>query len=238
LLSGLLPDRIPAQEDGLRRRAMFVNKAADGLEIKILKRTESEFELVAPSHEFKAGDKIRIHFRRNFDGHVYFVNVAPSGETRIVHHSQVKADIENQLPAAPDAILFDKEEGVEVLKVVLAREAIAVFEDAIKTANGLLGKSPASIAPERTRSLLPPAGKKIEPNGIAPPNNDADARCRGLKLATGDKFRCRGLVLASGNAQKNQGTIAIPIADDPKDSGGKLKSGDVVVIDLHLKHVQ
>ncbi len=219
---------------------MFVNKAADGLEIKILKKHDGEFLPIAPSHEFKAGDQLRIRFRSNFAGHVYFVNVAPSGETRVIHHESVNADKDNELPTE-DSFDFNEEVGVEVLKIVMARESIPVFDDAMKTNKGFLGKTPASVAQElRTRSVPPPAGKKEESGGIVPPNNDPGARCRGLHLATGDKFRCRGLVLASGNPQSNQGTVAIAMPDDPKKKtgDGKLKPGDIVVIELHLKHVQ
>jgi hypothetical protein len=47
-------------------------------------------------------------------------------------------------------------------------------------------------------------------------------------------------VLASGNPQSQQGTIAIAIPDEAreKSSNGKLQAGDVVVIELRLKHVQ
>ena len=242
LLVGFLPINVTSQQDDTqRRRAMFVNKAADGLEIKILKKHDDEFLPIAPSHEFKADDEIRINFHSNFEGHVYFVNVAPSGETRVIHHTSVTAEKENELPAAPDGIQFDKEVGIEVLKIVMAREAIPVFDEALKSADGFLGKTPASVAQElRTRSVPVPSGKKDENVGIVQPNNDPGARCRGLHLATGDKFRCRGLVLASGNPQANQGTVAIAMPDDPKEKNadGKLKPGDVVVIDLRLKHVE
>lgn len=228
----------------VRSRAMFVNKSADGLEIKILKKHGEVFEPVASTHEFKAGDEVRIVFRSNCDGHVYFVNVAPSGETRVIHSSAVTAEKENELPTGGDVFHFDQEEGVEVLKIVLARERIPVFEEALKNADGLLGKSPASVAQELTRSLPPPSGKKPDPKvenvNMAPPDNSPGARCRGLKLAGGDQFRCRGIALAQGNSQTKQGMVVIAIPDDPKEKNadGKLKSGDVVVIELRLKHVQ
>jgi hypothetical protein len=230
----------PQQDDTIRRRAMFVNKRADGLEIKILKLNGGVEETVSPSQEFRAGDELRLAFRSNFDGHVYFVNVAPNSDTNVIYHSQVKADQENTLPGGRDSIQFNNEVGVEVLKIVLSREAIPVFDEARKSANGYLGKTSESVAKELTRSLPSPADKKTENVGIVQPNNDPGARCRGLKLAIGDKFRCRGLVLASGSAKSNQGTVAIAMSEETKEKAddGRLKAGDVIVIDLHLKHVQ
>lgn len=231
----------PQQDDTIRRRAMFVNKRADGLEIKILKLNGGVEETVSPSQEFRAGDELRLAFRSNFDGHVYFVNVAPNSDTNVIYHSQVKADQENTLPSGKEVIQFNNEVGVEVLKIVLSREAIPVFDEARKSANGYLGKTPDSVVKElRTRSAPAPSGEKTESVGILSPNNDPGARCRGLKLAIGDKFRCRGLVLASGNSVPDRGTIAIVMPEEAKEKtdDGRLKAGDVVVIDLHLKHVQ
>ena len=242
LLSGLQSDRIAAQEDSnLRRRAMFVTKKADGLEIKILKQTDKVFALVSPGYEFKSGDCIRISFLSNFDGHVYFVNVAPNSDTRVIHHALVKAEKENELPAAPNVIRFDDEVGVEILKIVMSRDSIPVFDDALKTAEGMLGKTATSVAKELgSRSLPPKSEPKGEAVGIVQPNNNEGTRCRGLFFPGGEKTRCRGLAVDTGNPQKNQGTVAVAIPDDPNDKNadGKLKSGDVVVVELQLKHTK
>ena len=60
------------------------------------------------------------------------------------------------------------------------------------------------------------------------------------KVLSAERGNCCGLVLASGSPQSNQGTVAIAMPDDPKEKNGtgKLKPGDIVVIELHLKHVQ
>ena len=240
LLTLFLATNLVAQDDSsLRLRGMFTAKTADGLEIKILKKSGSVLESVSSSYEFKTGDEIRLNFRSNFDGHVYFVNVAPSGISSVIHHALVKAEKENELPAAPDVIKFDHEVGAEVLKIVMSRDKISVFEDALKTNDGVLGKTSTSVAQELTaRSLQIKSDPKGENVSIPEPKKETGIRCRGLSFDA--QTQCREFQVANNNTQKNQSMVAVAIPDNSKEKNvdGKLKSGDVVVIDLELKHVQ
>jgi hypothetical protein len=246
-----------------RARGMFVDKKADGLEIKVLKNVGGQFQLVSPSQEFRAGDEIRVQFRSNFDGFVYFVNVTPKGETRVIYNSPVRADVMNELPGTPNVIKFDdKDVGTEILKVVISRQRLPLFEDAIKNADGMLGKSAASVAseladappakqgkPAQQPAPSPankpanagaagakPAGGKSENVGIIQPDNDPKMRCRGLEL--GREFRCRGIELAKEDAKKNEGAVMVAIPDTPQEKAdAKLKPGDVAIIEIRLKHI-
>ena len=240
LLSLSRTNQPAAQDDNdFRLRGMFTTKTADGLEIKILKKSGSVLEPVSSSYEFKSGDEIRLNFRSNFDGHVYFVNVAPSGISSVIHHALVKAEKENELPTAPDVIKFDHEVGAEVLKIVMSRDKISVFEDALKTNDGVLGTTATSVAQELTaRSLQIKSDPKSENVSIPEPKKETGIRCRGLSF--GAETKCREFQVATNNTQKNQSMVAVAIPDNAKErnADGKLKSGDVVVIDLELKHVQ
>lgn len=227
--------------DTVRTRAMFTKKKADGLEIKVMRNDNGQFVLVDPGQEFRAGDEIRVQFRSNFAGKVYFVNVAPSGISRVIYQRQILANEMNDLPANPDVITFDKETGVEVLKIVMARQPVPVFEEALKKSNGELGKSAASVADELAGHESKTGNKLHTENvGIVQPDNKSGMRCRGLELALGSGIRCRGLELAPGNEKKGEGAVAVAIPDDKSrdKKSGELKAGEVAVLELRLKHVQ
>ena len=254
VMIGLLATSVLGQE---RARGMFVEKKADGLEIRVLKNIGGEFKLVPSSQEFRSGDEIRVQFRSNFDGFVYFVNVTPKGPTRVIYNSSVRADVVNELPGTPNVIKFDdKETGTEILKVVISRDRIALFEDAIKNAGGELGKSAVSVANElkdspsakpakpATNNVAPastakPAdkpGTKSENVGIIQPDNEPKMRCRGLELGT--EIRCRGIELAKEDEKRGAGAVMVAIPEDPKkDADTKLKSGEVAIIEIRLKHI-
>lgn len=249
-----------AQGD-VRARGMFVEKKADGLEIRVLKNVGGEFKLVPASQEFRSGDEIRVQFRSNFDGFVYFVNVTPRGQTRVIYNSPVRADVVNELPGTPNVIKFDdKETGTEILKVVISRQRIPLFDEAIKNANGELGTSAASVAKELTegtsakpakspakseagsaqnKATKPAAGKpdsKSENVGIIQPDNEPKMRCRGLEL--GKEIRCRGIELAKEDPKKNEGAVMVAIPESPKEKADtKLKPGEVAIIEIRLKHI-
>ena len=223
-----------SKQEEVRTRAMFINKKADGLEVKL---TNEKRELLDPGKAFKAGDKIRIQFTSNFSGYVYFVNVAPSGVTKVIHVEAVDADKEYFLPSK-DPIEFDKEVGTEILKIVMSYERIKPYEDARKNSDGELGKSASSVAEELADNGPKKDGKKAtgkppgEAVGIVTSNNTC-GRERGLVLASGQEARCRSLVLASGNQAKNEGSV-VAISDK---QGTKLQTGEVAVFELRLKHM-
>ncbi|HYE71904.1 MAG TPA: hypothetical protein VEF04_01180, partial [Blastocatellia bacterium] len=157
----------------------------------------------------------------------------------------------------PNVIKFDdKETGTEILKVVISRDRIALFEDAIKNAGGELGKSAVSVANElkdspsakpakpATNNVAPastakPAdkpGTKSENVGIIQPDNEPKMRCRGLELGT--EIRCRGIELAKEDEKRGAGAVMVAIPEDPKkDADTKLKSGEVAIIEIRLKHI-
>jgi hypothetical protein len=224
-----------SKQENMRTRALFVNKKADGLEVKL---TNEKGELIDPGKTFKQGDRIRVSFESNFKGFVYFINVTPGGVTKVIYSREIEADESYDLPSKPYAIEFDQEPGTEILKVVLSYERIKPYEDALKSSDGELGKSATSVADELADNDAGKSGKKG--SGKAPgeavgivTSNDACARSRGLVLASGQEARCRSLVLASGNRAKNEGSV-VAISDK---QGTKLQAGEVAVFELRLKHI-
>ena len=227
----------PKQDPTVRARAMFVSKKADGLEVKL---TNERGELIDPGKSFKAGDRVRVSFESNFKGFVYFINVTPGGVTKVIYSSEIEADRSYDLPSKPYAIEFDKEPGTEILKVVLSYERIKPYEDALKSADGEMGKSATSVADELADNSTKKGGKKASGATKAPgeavgivTSNNACGRERGLVLASGQEARCRSLVLASGNQSKNEGSV-VAISDK---QGTKLQTGEVAVFELRLKHL-
>lgn len=224
------------KQEEVRTRAMFVSKKADGLEVKL---TSERGELLDPGKAFKAGDRVRIGFDSNFKGFVYFINVTPGGVTKVIYSREIEADQSYDLPSKPYAIEFDKEPGTEILKVVLSYERIKSYEDALKNADGEMGKSASSVADELADNTPKKGGAKKssdkapgEAVGIVT-NKDSCGRERSLTLASGQPARCRSLVLASGNQTKNEGSV-VAISDK---QGTKLQTGEVAVFELRLKHM-
>ncbi|HYE71903.1 MAG TPA: DUF4384 domain-containing protein [Blastocatellia bacterium] len=235
----LIPSFVTAQGKSTARvRGLFIDKKADGLEIKVL---TDKGAIVSPSQEFKAGDAIRIRFQSNFKGFVYFVNVTPGGATRVIYNREVESDRVYDMPAPPAVIAFDKEKGTEILKVVMSHDRITIYEDALRTSNGELGKSAQSVAEElkgadakKQSKQQGKNGKVSEQVGIVQPKEAAPGRCRGLALAIeGQEMRCRGLVLATGKENRNEGSV-VAISDA---KGTKLKTGEVAVFEIRLKHI-
>lgn len=228
-----------SKQEEVRTRAMFVSKKADGLELKL---TTERGDLIDPGKSFKAGDRVRVGFESNFKGFVYFINVTPGGVTKVIYSREIEADQSYDLPSKPYAIEFDKEPGTEILKVVLSYERIKSYEDALKSADGELGKSAASVADEladnspKKGGAKKPQTKETKAPGEAVGIVTSDKTCgreRGLVLASGTEARCRSLVLASGNQSKNEGSV-VAISDK---QGTKLQTGEVAVFELRLKHM-
>lgn len=227
----------------------FKQKKVDGLEVKLLDASGNPTD---PGRSFKTGDRVRISLASNFDGYVYFINVDPKGGTRVFWHTRVEADRDNVLPQGSEAIEFTgNDKGTEIFKVVMSPEKISLYEDAIRNANGELGKTAEMAAAELsdTPKDNKDKGKKGKDNkdknakekpakapgeavGIVQPQGEGGTRCRGLGFDSDPNIRCRGLSFASGDTTKKEGTV-VAISDKQ----GKLKSGDVAVFELRLKHI-
>ncbi len=212
------------RSDSARARSLFVNKSADAMRVVILKADGDTYVPTDPGQEFKQGDQIKVDFYSNFKGYVYIVNVAPSGQKCVLFPYAEEAD--NQI--APDkaytlprtgAIQFDEEKGTEVLQVIMSRDRIAFLDAATKNENGCITDSASSVANEL-------AGNK---GGL-----EAEKTVSVLPKSGPHALRSRDIILAAGKDKEPEGSyVAI---SDSNGSNGTLKSGEVVVFDIRLKH--
>jgi Domain of unknown function (DUF4384) len=233
-----------AKKQEARERAMVIKnykeKSVDGLVVKLLDRKGNA---VDPAASFKSGDELKISLISNFGGYVYFVNVTPGGKTKVFWHTRVDADEEYTLPQGKDVIAFDNEKGTEIFKVILSPSKIEEYEAALMNSGGELGKTAESVAAEL--SGKPKTDSKSSKNkgkdgkaapgeavGIVQPEASSGARCRGLGFDANPGMRCRGLSFAATPEDKEKGTV-VAITDKQ----GKMKSGDVAVFELRLKHI-
>jgi hypothetical protein len=205
-----------SQKDADRTRGLFVNKKADAMRILILKSEESQLVPVAPNHEFKEGDQIKVAFESNFDGYIYLINVTPGGKKLVLFpHNQeannaVKTNHRYEFPQGRDVIEFDAEKGTEVLQVIMSRERIAYIDEAIKN-GGELGESADAAAAEIQAGLATENVTKVIPP-------DQNVRTRDIKFAAG--------------RDKDQEGSFVAISDNK----GKLGKGEVGVYEIRLKH--
>jgi hypothetical protein len=235
-----------------RARELFVTQRADGLEVmvKCLDRN-GQFSVIDPSREFKKGDQLRVEFRSNFNGLVYFLNITPKGVLKVIHKDTVRADALNALPTSPNTIQFDNEPGIEALKIILARQPIDEFEVALNRSGGMLGKTVSGVvdelsqnnaprpasnqAPAKTSEYKPKPGVISEEVGVVTPRPGQE--CGGLELSMGGKkLNCRGMLVAKGDEKKGEGAVFVAASNSVK--SGVLQAGDVAVMELRFKHVR
>ncbi|HEY6332652.1 MAG TPA: DUF4384 domain-containing protein [Blastocatellia bacterium] len=202
--------------------ARYDSGAVDGMRVTVLKSEAGRFVPVDAGRQFKKGDEIKIAFESNFEGYVYIVNVSPTGKKKVLFpNSQTgnNAIIPRQQYELPSGgvMFFDNETGVEVLQVMMSREPIALYEQAVRDSGGALGESSASVAAEFSS-----VGKTgVVVSDLATP--EPGLRSRGLELAPG-----------SDKTDKSTTLIANP---DKTTKMVKLGKGELAMFEIRLKHV-
>jgi hypothetical protein len=97
--------------------------------VKLLDKTGGVLE-VPPSHTFRSGERIRLHFRTNKPGYLYVANIGTTGKIMMLHpHSgqsnQVNPGLSYEVPdKSGKAIRFDQNPGIEEVLVVLSPEPL------------------------------------------------------------------------------------------------------------------
>lgn len=221
-----------------RARGLFVNNQADAIHILILKKIdENKFAPVDPTRSFQRGDQIKIAFESNFDGYVYVVNVTPGGKKRVLfpfnkESNRVLRGQRYELPNL-NTFVFDEEKGTETVQVIMSREAIAFFDQAVKNSQGELGETASNVAAElsSTNTKTPKSGIVTENLTSVLPQSGAGA------------VRQRGIILSPGKDKATEGTyVAIP--DKSSDRGqtkdkeaSRLKANEVAVFEIRLQHI-
>lgn len=208
---------------GERARALFIKKRADGMRVEVLQYKGNKLEPVDPSSEFRSGDQIKVRFQSNFRGYVYIINVSPGGKRRLLfpYPGETKNEIEPDriyyLPRE-GVIEFDEEKGVEVLQVVMSRNRIPFLDAAINSPDGELSGSAASAAAELQNETA--QGGIYQTKAVA------------LKEEEAKGIRSRGVILAPGKGKSKSYYVAIP-----EEGGSTIKSGEMAVFEIRLKHV-
>ncbi len=175
---------------------------------------------VDPGRDFKKGDQIKVQFKSSFDGHVYFVNVPPSGKKAVIYpdgketDNLIRARQTYVLPQSTTFEFVDDDKGIEVIQVIMSRQPIQLFEDAIRNSNGELGETASSAASE----LMSMESKR--------PGIDADNTTNILP----EGVRTRSVRLAPPREKGETGTV-VAVPDN------KLKPGEVAVFEIRLRHV-
>jgi hypothetical protein len=236
----LIPLVVVAQKKpfNAKARELFVSQKADGLEVMVKWRDRNgQFTVIDPSREFKMGDQLRVEFRSNFDGLVYFLNINPRGALKVIHKDTVYANTVNVLPGGSSSIEFDNDSGIEVLKIILTRQPINEFETALR-AGGEMGTTNSGVADElanRPKTKV----NETEVGFVTPKPNQ---ECGGLEFAIGGKkTACRGLIVTKGNDKKGEGAVFVAASNLSSSTPAKnssLQAGEFAVIELRFRHVR
>jgi hypothetical protein len=230
-----------AQHDDVRTRGLIVSNyetgKTDGVRILVkMKSQYGDWAAVDPGRSFKKGDEIKVSVEPNFDGYVYIVNIMPTGKKRVLFpfknetNNMVHAHQHYDLPNNA-SFSFDEETGVEILQTIMSRDPIPALDSALGNPNGDLDDSASSAAAELAANTSgqgksPGAGR----GGIVSENVAII-----LPQSGPGAVRSRSVHLAAGK-DKDEGGSVVGIPDD-KAKGGKLKSGEVAVFEIRLKHI-
>jgi hypothetical protein len=213
-------------------RGLFVSKSADAMRVKVLDSKTGQ--AVAPIQAFTTNDNLRVVIESNFEGYAYIVNVEiVNSQKRFLLYpnprtanNRIRPDEHLEL-----SIGFDEKPATEILQVIVSHDKIEYLNAAL---NGTCSESEnrcqldaqvaarvASIVGDKTSS------KQTDTPGIFERQSDRRLNRSGV--------RSRDIILAPGkDADEKETYVAIPINTV---SDGHLKSKQVVVFEVRLKHV-
>ena len=115
-----------------------------------------------PTEEFKSGDKVRLIFSANRDGHVYWLSQGTSGQYQVLFPTD-KAGMDNTVVKnreytvpAKGAWRFDDKAGTETLVCVLSPKPVAALDQAVR----LIGENKKAEAAAIVEELMTSHEKK------------------------------------------------------------------------------
>jgi hypothetical protein len=253
-VAGFVSASADGQGNGTASRGLIVKYAAgkiDGMQVSILKKSGDKQIAVDPSTTFRTGEEIWVEFMSNFDGYVYIVNVRPEGGKRVLYPYRATSDKEasNKISAdrrytfpEGDAFAFDQETGTEILQVIMSHDSIPYLDAAVNNPNGDLGDSASSAAAELQGRASKPVnqnsssgsdGGGIVTENVVLPEGVQTRDIRRVSLAH-SSARTGAPATGKHKVERRGSVVAIP---DNGRKGGKLKSGDLAVFEIRLKHV-
>lgn len=128
-----------------------VEKQKIGVKTTVLLTRDGETTSVAPSHEFKSGDKVKLAFTPSTDGYVYWLAKGTSGNYTMLYPSpqagadnSVKRNVEYTVPAK-GAFKFDDTPGNEELLCILSTNRLEDLDKAAAEQFKKAGKEVAEL---------------------------------------------------------------------------------------------
>ncbi len=210
-------------------RQNYEEGRSDGMKLEVNYFKEGKFVPVDPEQVFNESDRIKIKFESNFDGYVYVINITPGGERRLLfpypHRSnKVRAGQRYDLPRTGE-FKFDKEQGVEVLQVVISRSQVAFLEAALYVA---LKKSDDALDGSTVKLVEYLTGKSSRPKkgGVF-----LYRHAKGLGPKENRPVQTRGLSLGIG-----KGDTVVTVSASKKATTAHLQRGEVSIFEIRLKH--
>lgn len=132
-------------------------KQVTAIKTTVLLERDGQTTTVAPSHEFKTGDKVKMVFTPNVDGYVYWLAKGTSGEYSMLFPSPkagsdnaVKRNQEYTVPAK-GAFRFDDKPGNEELLCILSTERLDDLDKAAAEQFKNAGKEVAELEKEHAQ---------------------------------------------------------------------------------------
>ncbi|MEN3334344.1 MAG: hypothetical protein V7641_3709 [Blastocatellia bacterium] len=198
---------------------------ADGVKVAVFKYKNGDWTGVSEGETFTAGDKVRLQFVSNFDGHVYILNVRPNGGKRVLFPypgkgSNLVSSGATYIWPEIGAWVFDNEPGKEVLQVILSKDPVAIYDEAVKRPNGDLEESAANAAAQ-----LASGGQKKKDNGFI---------AQDTTLSELPGYHARTLKYVAGK-KKNE-TVAVISNPESTVTPGKLDTNQVAALQIQLDH--
>ena len=222
-------------QDDMTPRGLYISKSADAMRVKVLDAKTGA--AVSPGQEFTTDDTLKVIIESNFESYAYIVNVeiVQNTKKRFLLYPNPRT-VNNRLNRDEPlelSVAFDKEPATEVLQVIVSHDRIDYLDAALK---GRCSESEnrclldTQVA-ERVALIVGDGTsfRGTEPAGIFPRQSEQKQNQSGL--------RSRDILLAPGkdkDKDQKETYVAIPIKAG---SDGRLKSKQVVVFEMRLKHL-
>ncbi|MBQ9406636.1 MAG: DUF4384 domain-containing protein, partial [Desulfovibrio sp.] len=126
-----------AQQQAAPATSEVAGKQSIGIKTTVVLERDGQTSTVAPSHEFKSGDKVKLVFTPSVDGYVYWMAKGTSGQYQMLFPSakagsdnHVKRNQEYTVPVR-GGFRFDSTPGSEELLCILSTERLNDLDGAV-----------------------------------------------------------------------------------------------------------
>lgn len=150
-------DEAPAAQESQKQDASVSGKQTIGIKTTVVLERDGQTSTVAPSHEFKSGDKVRLVFTPSTDGYVYWLAKGSSGNYAVLYPN-AKAGIDNSVKRneeytvpAKGSFRFDDTAGDEELLCILSTSRLEDIDKAAAEQFKNAGKEVAQLEEKQTK---------------------------------------------------------------------------------------